>query len=340
MFSYTRQIDIDAILKTIESAQQSGCYSKDYLKLFNAIKETPDYKKINDTDYSTPRGYLSLNNVSMILASFRNCVEHNVVKLNPNDPGQVTLYEFSERIVQEKMSRFWVKRELFEAFNYSDLPKQVPAFRTPFKNAVFMLPESIAPKELGRCLWIGVSCLEPKENYLSFSKVGINAIEAEVLSKRILIVTQLDNFIVYTRVIQFSKEYQVVVGEFRPSQIFSDSEATDEEKQFLDTITSFALKCIFYLNENTEELTTIPSRAIKTKGFGRSNKLNPVWLGETYRTKYESINSSPNIEKKIPNRWVWVRGFWRNQKFGTKFQNVKLIWIHPRKRFIYSPKEG
>lgn len=71
---------------------------------------------------------------------------------------------------------------------------------------------------------------------------------------------------------------------------------------------------------------------IEQSGFSKIN-----FVGQTFKRKYDEI-----IKTNSTVQPHWRRGHWRNQKFGEKLQESKLIWIMPTivKNEIGQPTKG
>lgn len=322
-----------------------GSYGKSFVKAFksllvlDAMSAKPFIKTLLK-DYVTPQGFVDYKNILLMMYVFKYMSEvdlpEDVFPFSMDDAATTSFYEVIQRIHFEGTSTFWLKPNLHEAFGYSDLPEEVPDFDFPFRNGIFLLPESITPIEINRCLWFAVSCLEPGEKFVSYENAKTTQ------NKRIIIVTELDDTIIYTSIIEFTKDNRLVLGEYQPGALFEFEEERNCDKEFLRTLNSYAIKTILYLNEYREEMEVVPTYAIRQKGFGKSNKLNPNWIGDAYRRKYEKtyLNRPDKSEEKTAkiktDKWVWVRGFWRTHYYGKGRKIAKTLWFPPSKRFIYA----
>ena len=319
-----------------------GSYGKSFIKAFNSLfildanSSRPFIGKLLK-EYATPKGFINYKNILLMMYLFKYMSEvdlpSDVFPFSIDDAATTSFYEAIQRIYLEGTSTFWVKPNLHEAFGYSDLPEEVPNFNFPFRNAIFLIPESITPQEMNRCLWFAVSCLEPGEKFVSYEDAKTTQ------NKRIIIVTELDDTIIYTSIIEFTEDNRLILGEYQPGALFEFEEERDCDKQFLKTLNAYAIKTILYLNEYREEMEVSPTYAIRQKGFGRSHKLNPNWIGDAYRRRYDKNHlnrQNDGVAKVKTDKWVWVRGFWRTHYYGKGRKTAKTLWFPPSKRFVYA----
>jgi hypothetical protein len=94
------------------------------------------------------------------------------------------------------------------------------------------------------------------------------------------------------------------------------TEKIDIEKKYPENLPhNFNKKLKFSKNSKEQEKV---SKKIDQLGFSKIN-----YIGQSYKRDYPSI--FPNTIQQ-PH---WRRGHWRNQRFGEKLKDKKLIWIQP-----------
>lgn len=142
-------------------------------------------------------------------------------------------------------------------------------------------------------------------------------------------------------------------------------QATDFDLEFYsDTIEliertiNLVINCLLYLSQPKDKLdiekklpTGLPGNFEKKMSFAKTEKEKKKisekieqagfskinFVGQTFRRRYnEIVNSGSTVQPH------WRRGHWRNQKFGEKLQESKLIWIMPTivKNEIGKPLKG
>jgi hypothetical protein len=76
--------------------------------------------------------------------------------------------------------------------------------------------------------------------------------------------------------------------------------------------------------------SVIRSKIPPKKGEVRSEFWSPAVIGQNYRIRYERDKVDPGVKgthaSPMPH---WVRGFWKDQRYGHELSLVKEIWIEP-----------
>lgn len=94
------------------------------------------------------------------------------------------------------------------------------------------------------------------------------------------------------------------------------TEKIDIEKKYPENLPhNFNKKLKFSKSPKEHEKV---SKKINQLGFSKIN-----YIGRTYKRDYPSIFSDTILQPH------WRRGHWRNQRFGEKLKEKKLIWIQP-----------
>lgn len=102
----------------------------------------------------------------------------------------------------------------------------------------------------------------------------------------------------------------------------------DEYAEIAAKLRAIAIQTYIML-EHTPEQFTETTYTPQTKQEIRACRLNPPekvrWLGEHYTIRMESSSSSNGIKQRLH----WVRGYYRQQRYGIGNLKTKIIWIQP-----------
>lgn len=152
---------------------------------------------------------------------------------------------------------------------------------------------------------------------------------------------------------------EIFITNKTPEQITDfDLEFYSDTIELLEKTINLVINCLLYLSQPKDKQdiekkfpTGLPGNFEKKMSFAKTEKEKKKigdnieqsgfskinFVGETFKRKYdEIIKTNSNIQPH------WRRGHWRNQKFGEKLQESKLIWIMPTivKNEVGQPTKG
>lgn len=139
---------------------------------------------------------------------------------------------------------------------------------------------------------------------------------------------------------------EIFVTNKTPEQITDfDLEFYSDTLELIEGTINLTVNCLLYLSQPKEKLdiekkfpTSLPGNFENKFSFGKTEKekrkINEKieragftkinFVGQAFKRRFnETVNSGPSVQPH------WRRGHWRNQKFGEKLKESKLIWIMP-----------
>lgn len=144
-----------------------------------------------------------------------------------------------------------------------------------------------------------------------------------------------------------------------PEQITDfDLEFYSDTIQLLENTINLVVNCLLYLSQPKDKQdvekkfpTGLPGNFEKKLSFAKTEKERKKigvnieqsgfskinFVGQTFKRKYDEI-----VKTNSTIQPHWRRGHWRNQRFGEKLQESKLIWIMPTivKNEVGQPTKG
>lgn len=139
---------------------------------------------------------------------------------------------------------------------------------------------------------------------------------------------------------------EIFVTNKKPEQITDfDLEFYSDTIELIERTINLVINCLLYLSQPKDKIdietklpTGLPGNFEKKMSFAKTEKEKKKirekieqagfskinFVGQTFKRRYnEIINSGLTVQPH------WRRGHWRNQKFGEKLSESKLIWIMP-----------
>ncbi|MCT7984916.1 hypothetical protein NG796_16720 [Laspinema sp. A4] len=232
---------------------------------------------------------------------------------------------------------WWLHRNLFEAFEASDLPKAIADLQVSAPFGMIMLPrDRILNPDGEPCDWIFFQHLSqgsvPPTLRFGRHTIQFQPVECEKLRW----VTVLRNGTSYASLVEINGD-ELVRGNFSMgTQCLTDSnQDLTLEQQFQLTLEKIVLQTLLYLQIRPDDLLA-PTNAVRisNKGQGFAGKksdkdrLNPLILGQQFQPQTERISRSAHSTHATP-RTHWRRGHWRRVAVGEGRQERKWRWIQP-----------
>ncbi|MGL5194802.1 MAG: hypothetical protein ACRC8Y_14555 [Chroococcales cyanobacterium] len=231
---------------------------------------------------------------------------------------------------------WWLDKDLFAAFDQSDVPRAIGDLEVSVPFGIIMLPrEKIVNPEDNPCDWVFFQHL-PKGLQLPPLQLGGHTIEnATIESNKFRWATILREGTGYASTIELVGD-EVVNGDFEMVNIgFVDSNYDlSLEQQFQKRIERIVLQTLLYLQTRPDDLTPPSPTAISTKGQGfsrgksKSDRFSPLIIGQKFQPRTERTSGTTHSTHATP-RTHWRRGHWRRVAIGEGRQQREWRWIQP-----------
>ncbi|WP_254563959.1 hypothetical protein [Oscillatoria sp. HE19RPO] len=312
-----------------------------YRKALKLAKESHWFTKI-DRPYPKLAGYEPFATAAKNLAHNLLTVEwgisngqldiHNVL----NDIAWNSIVSSAWTLAHNEFPVWWLDKDLFAAFDQSDVPRAIGDLEVSVPFGIIMLPrDKIANPEDNACDWVFFQHL-PKGLQLPPLQLGGHTIEnAPIECDKFRWATILREGTGYASTIELVGD-QVVHGDFEMVNLgFIDSnQDLDLEEQFQKRIERIVLQTLLYSQTRPDDLTPPAPTAISTKGQGfssgksKSERFSPLIIGQKFQPKTERATGSTHSTHTTP-RTHWRRGHWRRVAIGEGRQQREWRWIQP-----------
>jgi hypothetical protein len=229
---------------------------------------------------------------------------------------------------------WWLDKDLFAAFDQSDVPRAIGDLKVSVPFGMIMLPrDKIVNPENNPCDWVFFQHL-PKGLQLPPLHLGGHTIEnAPVECDKFRWATVLRDGTGYASTIELVGD-EVIHGDFEMVNVgFVDSNYDlSLEQQFQKRIESIVLQTLLYLQVKPDDLTPPAPSAISTKGQGfssgksKSERFSPLIIGQKFQAKTERATGTTHSTHATP-RTHWRKGHWRRVAIGEGRQGRRWHWL-------------
>lgn len=256
--------------------------------------------------------------------------------------GKAEQYEFhfASHAVKYGVPIFWVGKDMAEAIKETAPPGEIPWYTLPlpYPACIFMLPKgSLRHPQEGDITHIGFCRMRAGE--ISESKLIKRHPYGSINGGMI--------FIAHTAIGQHFYHWNLPLDHFGESITIPDINSTNytdsnwehpsghplaaasmtpQDNLMMTVVVHYCLGLMMLMQARPDLVTQSKRlRTVSKKGKGAKEFWSPNIIGLNYRIKREHTGGEHNSP-----RWHWVRGFWREQPYGTRADNLrKRIWIEP-----------
>jgi hypothetical protein len=322
---------------TDTATQQKDIHAKG-LKL---AKKSPWFHKLKRS-YPDVAGYESFSTVAQHLAfnlfSLFFCLDREL--LTPQD--FLADFAWSSTVLaawtlaHNPFPVWWLDKDLFEAFDQSDIPKAVANLQVSVPFGILMLPRGIQNPDGESCHWISFEHFSAGHQ-LPIMQFGLHTIASlPVDCEKLRWLTVLQNGTRYASTVEFAGDHLVhgsfgTVGDEGAPDANRDVEL---EQQFLNRVEKIIIQTLLYLQIRPDDLTAPQKVPVSHKGQGfggqksSTDRLTPLIIGQQFQPQTERISRSSHSTHATP-RTHWRRGHWRRVAVGEGRQERKWRWIQP-----------
>ncbi|WP_261210004.1 hypothetical protein [Laspinema sp. D2d] len=278
------------------------------------------FEKLNRA-YPKVKGYQPFSALAKNLAYNLLAVEMGLIEGELTIKNIVTDFAWSAIIVSawtlahNEFPVWWLDKNLFAAFEESDIPKAIADLQQVAPFGIIMLPEGIRNPNGEYCDWVFFQFL-PEGSALPVMQFGSHIIPSVPTDcDKLRWVTTLRNGTGYASTIDSNQDL-------------------DLEQQFQKRIERIVLQTLLYLQTRPDDLTPPPPTAISTKGQGfssgnsKSERFSPLIIGQKFQPKTERVPGTAHSSHATP-RTHWRRGHWRRVAIGEGRQQREWRWIQP-----------
>ncbi|WP_368008427.1 hypothetical protein [Laspinema palackyanum] len=315
--------------------------TKFYRKALKLAKRSHWFEKVN-RHYHNLEGYEPFSTVSQSLAGNLFGLESSLIT------GRLTVEDLAQNFAGNQVSLsawtlahnpfpvWWLDKDLFEAFEASDLPKAIADLRISVPFGIIMLPrDRIINPDNDSCNWVFFQYL-PQGFRFPVMRFGLDIIESMPFKcDHFKWATILKNGGSYASIIELAGD-QLIHGDFDiiNGGVIDANEDRDLEQQFQDRLEKIVLQTLLYLQVRPDDLISPTKVSVSTKGQGfgggkaKSDRLTPLIVGQKFQPQTERTSHNPHSTHATP-RTHWRRGHWRRVAMGEGRQERKWRWIQP-----------
>lgn len=236
---------------------------------------------------------------------------------------------------REEFPVYYLERNLFEAFQLSDLPSAIYAMRRVVPRGILVLPSrsGLQTPDNTTLGWLAFHHILAGDCFgsIRFGDDVINYLKPAEVNK--LMWMSLIRGATYVSTMELTPDQDGLPRsgkiEMSPTAGYYDRNTDpDTEQGFLRTVDAIALQTILYLQTYPEDLETASGKKLARKPAQAkgSRKFEPLWIGRDY------IRSMPAQAKgghHASPRSHWRRGHWRRVATGEGRKDREWRWIQP-----------
>lgn len=292
--------------------------------------------------YPDVKGYESFSTVAQHLAfnlfSVEFCLDRGLLKAQNflSDFAWSSTALAAWTLAHNPFPVWWLDKDLFAAFEQTDIPKAVANLQVSVPFGILMLPQGIPNPDGESCHWISFQHFSAGQQLplMQFWSHIIASLPVDCEKFRWL--TVLQNGTRYASTVEFAGDHLVhgsfgVVGD---EGLPDTNRDVDLEQQFLNRVEKIIIQTLLYLQIRPDDLAAPQKVPVSNKGQGfgggKSNKdrLNPLIIGQKFQPQTERISHQPHSTHATP-RTHWRRGHWRRFALGEGRQQREWRWIQP-----------
>lgn len=301
-----------------------------------AGKQTRYYKALTKRKYRHVIGYMSYEEIATRLATNLITTEIPISRAKPemlNDIAWAALiHDAALAYMNPFFPVFSITPDLAEALSQTELPKEYCPLNRVFKFGLILIPESLGIRSPdGHLLhWVLVNHFKKGDKPKVFSINHHDIVYPEITEDRLSWSTIVgDSFTTYTSCCDILEDGGFGKSNFELHDRFKGDDVTVEEK-FTSSVTQLILNTLLYLQltrtETSPSDVLVPKVLTKGAGFGKTNELEPIWIGKDYKPKSRTngnggTHASPTMHTR--------RGHMRYYRQENGWKEDKLVWIEP-----------
>jgi hypothetical protein len=301
-------------------------------KAAQSAKRTDYYKVLNSRKYRNVPGYISYEDVALELA-----VQLMSTEVNPKRAKEGTydntwadyVHTAYLAYTNPTFPVFGLTPDLAQALTETDLPKEYCPLNRVFEIGLILIPESLGIRSPDGALlkWILVTHSKKGDEAQAFSLNYHNFASKPITVDKLKWTSQVGDYITYRSCCEILEDGGLGKPNFTLHDKFKDDDIEVEER-FTHSISKLVLNTLLYLQLTKSEVSPdnsgTPKILTKGAGFGKSNELEPIWIGKDYKRKVSSGNgthASPTMHTR--------RGHMRYYRQEKGWKEDKLVWIEP-----------
>ncbi len=311
-----------------------------YTKNFKLAKKSPWFDKLKRS-YPDVAGYESFSTVAQHLAfnlfSLDFCLDREL--LTPqnflNDLAWSSTVLAAWTLAHNPFPVWWLDKDLFAAFEQSDIPNAIADLQLSVPFGILMLPQGIPNPDGEICNWVSFQHFFPGYQF-PIMQFGLHTIvSVPVDCEKLRWATVLQNGTRYASTVEFAGNH-LVHGNFQTIGNKGTPDANrdiDLEQDFLSRVEKIVIQTLLYLQIRPDDLAPPRKVSVSYKGqdFGQKankDRLTPLIIGQQFQPQTERILRSGRGTHATP-RTHWRRGHWRRVAFGEGRQQREWRWIQP-----------
>ncbi|GAA6622877.1 hypothetical protein [Scytonema sp. NUACC26] len=296
-----------------------------YDKARDRVKQSDMYRQITKRKYRSVRGYQDWLDVMVEFVFCLQCCTKGMMALHENVLLMLSV-QLMNVYISKRASSYWLDRDLADIFLHCDIPEGLSELPSFIPYGLLFLPLDKAPVDSnGNSIsWILFYKAQAGEE-LPVIFYGSQYAKPEPIEKDcILWVSQAKDSSFYSG---------AIAPDFKTHVVTPDGlSASDSEAQLTNTISSLLIQSLLVAQHYPEwsdreenggggfGKTSVPKSSRKENTW-----LNPKWIGNLYvkahkpRKDLGGTHASPTSHTR--------RGHWRNQAYGEKWSQRRMIII-------------
>lgn len=291
------------------------------------------YRKIDGYEpFSSAAKNLAYNLFAIEFGLVDGCMDINYLL---QDFVQSSVVSAAWTLAHNPFPVWWLHKNLFEAFDASDLPKAIADMQIAAPFCIIMLPRDRVINPDGEpCDWVFFQHL-PKGFVFPRMQFGRHIIESiPVECDKLRWITILRNGTCYASVVELAGDAPIR-GEFEImyADLIGVNEDVNLEEKFQQRIEKIVLQTLLYLQIRPDDLMPVSPAAnsakhLKANPKKRNERLQPLIIGQQFQPQIERASTSHSLPHVSP-RVHWRRGHWRRVAIGEGRQQRDWRWIQP-----------
>lgn len=296
-----------------------------YVSIRNKTKNSDIYRKLTRRKYRPVSGYEDWLDIMLEFAIALDGTAKGIETLALNPLLMLTVELINNYQVKHSPT-YWLDKDLANTLKRCDIPEGITELPGSIPHGLILLPNEFAPvdKQGDSINWILFSNMKAGEQ-LPAILVGKRYAAPEPIEKDcILWVSQTKETALYSGGITSDFKYHSV----NPSGISPDS----NDKNLIEEVSNLLLQSLLISQWYPEYTETLESgTGFSTPKTQRSVKkenswLNPRWIGDLYKKQSRKPHQGGTHASPISHT---RRGHWRNQAYGPKWSERRMILIEP-----------
>ena len=314
-------------IKELDVELNEEYFKKLYANLHSNAKNSDIYKKLTRRKYRPVNGYENWLDIMLEFTVALDGSARRIETLGLN-PLMLLTIELINNYQVKHSPTYWLDKNLANTLKQCDIPEGITELPACIPHGLILFPTEYAPldKQGDSINWILFSQMKAGEQFPAIIVGKQYAVSEPIKNDCILWVSQTKETALYSGGITSDFKYHSV----NPTEIALLS----DDKNLTEEISNLLLQSLLvaqWYPEYTEvaESGTGFSKQRTHRSIKKENSwLNPKWIGDLYKKRPKTptpYQGGTHVSPITHTR----RGHWRNQAYGSKWSEHRMILIEP-----------